>query len=149
VRVAADLEKVRKLVEADHGLVVLATTRKDNSVHASVVNAGVLEDPVTGEPVVGMVINGDARKLEHLRRNGRATVVFRAGWQWASVEGALRILGPDDPAEDFAPDRLPQLYRDIFTSAGGKHENFAVFDRVMREERRVAVLVVPEKIAGS
>lgn len=149
MRVAADLEKVRKLVEADHGLVVLATTRKDNSVHASVVNAGVLEDPVTGEPVVGMVINGDARKLEHLRRNGRATVVFRAGWQWASVEGALRILGPDDPAEDFDPDRLPQLYRDIFTAAGGTHENFAVFDRVMREERRVAVLVAPEKIAGS
>ena len=90
---AVDLDKVRRLVVADSGLVVLATTRKDNSVHASVVNAGVLPDPVTGEPSVGVVINGNAVKLDHLRRTGRATVVFRAGWQWASVEGPVRMLG--------------------------------------------------------
>lgn len=146
---SVDLDKVRRLVAADSGLVVLATTRKDNSVHASVVNAGVLPDPVTGEPAVGMVITGNARKLDHLRRTGRATVVFRAGWQWASVEGPVRLLGPDDPAEDFDPAGLPQLFRDIFTSAGGTHDDFATFDRVMAEERRVAVLIAPVKIAGS
>ena len=134
---------------ADSGLVVLATTREDNSVHASVVNAGVLPDPVTGEDSVGMVIIGGARKLGHLRRTGRATVVFRAGWQWASVEGPVRILGPDDPAADFDPARLPGLLRDIFTSAGGTHEDFDTFDRVMAQERRVAVLVKPVRMAGS
>jgi PPOX class probable F420-dependent enzyme len=146
---SADLEKVRRLVAADSGLVVLATTRKDNSVHASVVNAGVLPDPVTGEASIGMVIIGGARKLDHLRRTGRATVVFRAGWQWASVEGPLRIIGPDDPAPDFDPAGLPQLLRDIFTAAGGTHDDFDTFDRVMAQERRVAVLVAPAKIAGS
>ena len=146
---SADLNTVRRLVVADSGLVVLATTRKDNSVHASVVNAGVLEDPVTGQPVVGMVINGGARKLDHLRRTGRATVVFRAGWQWASVEGPARLLGPDDPAEDVAPERLAALYREIFTSAGGTHEDFDTFDRVMAQERRVALLITPAKISGN
>ncbi|HEY4453105.1 MAG TPA: pyridoxamine 5'-phosphate oxidase family protein [Pseudonocardiaceae bacterium] len=146
---SADLDKVRRLVSADSGLVVLATTRTDNSVHASVVNAGVLPDPVTGEAVVGMVINGGARKLDYLRRTGRATAVFRAGWQWASVEGPLRILGPDDPAADFDPAGLPKLFRDIFTSAGGTHDDFDTFDRVMAQERRVAVLIAPQKIAGS
>jgi hypothetical protein len=147
--VSADLDKVRRLVAADSGLVVLATTRKDNSVHASVVNAGVLPDPVTGEAAIGMVINGNARKLDHLRRTGRATVVFRAGWQWASAEGPVRILGPDDPAADFDPAGLPKLFRDIFTSAGGTHDDFDTFDRVMAEERRAAVLIKPAKLAGS
>jgi hypothetical protein len=147
--VSADLDKVRRLVAADSGLVVLATTRKDNSVHASVVNAGVLPDPVTGEAAIGMVINGNARKLDYLRRTGRATVVFRAGWQWASAEGPVRILGPDDPAADFDPAGLPKLFRDIFTSAGGTHDDFDTFDRVMAEERRAAVLIKPAKLAGS
>lgn len=146
---SADLDKVRRLVAADSGLVVLATTRKDNSVHASVVNAGVLPDPVTGEAAIGMVINGNARKLDYLRRTGRATVVFRAGWQWASAEGPVRILGPDDPAADFDPAGLPKLFRDIFTSAGGTHDDFDTFDRVMAEERRAAVLIKPAKLAGS
>jgi hypothetical protein len=144
-----DLGKVRRLVAADSGLVVLATTRKDNSVHASVVNAGVLPDPVTGEPAIGMVINGGARKLDYLRRNRSATVVFRAGWQWTSVEGPLHIIGPDDPAEGFDPAGMAQLYRDIFTAAGGTHDDFDTFDRVMAEERRVAVLVKPVKILGN
>ena len=52
---AADLDLVRRLVAADHGLAVVATTRADGSVHASVVNAGVLDDPLTGVPVVGFV----------------------------------------------------------------------------------------------
>ena len=144
-----DLDKVRRLVAADSGLVVLATTRKDNSVHASVVNAGVLPDPVTGQPAIGMVINGGARKLDHLRRTGQATVVFRAGWQWASVEGPVRLFGPDDPAEDFDPAGQAALYRDIFTAAGGTHDDFDTFDRVMAQERRVAIVVTPAKIAGS
>jgi PPOX class probable F420-dependent enzyme len=146
---AADLGTVRRLAAADHGLVVLATTRKDNSVHASVVNAGVLDDPITGTPSVGMVIRGDAHKLTLLRRNGRATVVFRAGWEWVSVEGAVRIIGLDDPAEGFAADRLPTLLRDIFTAAGGTHDDFDTYDRVMREERRAAVLIAATRITGN
>ncbi|HEX4221821.1 MAG TPA: pyridoxamine 5'-phosphate oxidase family protein [Pseudonocardiaceae bacterium] len=140
---------MRRLAAADHGLVVLATTRKDNSVHASVVNAGVLDDPVSGVPSVGMVIRGDARKLEHLRRNGRATVVFRAGWEWVSVEGAVRVIGQDDPAEGFAAEGLPQLLRDIFIAAGGTHDDFDTYDRVMAEEHRVAVFIAATKILGN
>ena len=45
---AADLDLVRRLGAADHGLAVIATTRADGSVQASVVNAGVLDHPVTG-----------------------------------------------------------------------------------------------------
>jgi PPOX class probable F420-dependent enzyme len=146
---AADLDLARRLGAAERGLVVLATTREDATVHASVVNAGVLDDPVTGEPRVGVVAGGDARKLAHLRRSGRAAVVFRSGWEWVAVEGPVRLAGPGDDLPGFRRDRLPALLRDIFTAAGGTHDDWDTFDRVMAEERRTAILVVPERITSN
>lgn len=146
---SADLDLVRRLSAADHGLAVVATTRRDGSVHASVVNAGVLDDPVTDVPAVGFVAGGSSVKLGLLRRTGRATVVFRAGWEWVAVEGAVRLLGPDDLPEGFAAERIGPLLRDVFTAAGGTHENWAEFDRVMAAERRAAVLVDPARITST
>jgi PPOX class probable F420-dependent enzyme len=146
---AGDLDQVRRLVAADQGLTVVSTTRADGSVHSSLVNAGVLDDPLGGGPVVGMVIRGDAVKLAHFRRTGIATVTFRVGWQWVSADGPVHLIGPDDPAAGFSPDRLPGLLRDIFTAAGGTHDNWAEYDRVMAEERRVAVLLTPDRVIGS
>jgi PPOX class probable F420-dependent enzyme len=147
---AGDLDLVRRLVGADHGLAVVSTTREDGTVHSSLVNAGVLDaDPTGAGPVVAMVIRGDALKLAHFRRTGAATVTFRVGWQWVSADGPVRVLGPDDPAEGFDADRLPGLLRDIFTAAGGTHDDWAEYDRVMAAERRAAVLVTPNRIIGS
>ena len=141
-----DLDLVRRLAAADHGLAVVTTTRRDGTVHASVVNAGVLEDPITDRPVVGFVASGSAVKLGLLRRSGQATVVFRAGWEWVAIDGPARLLGPDDVPEGFAADRLPQLLRDVFTAAGGAHEDWAEYDRVMAAEGRTAVLIEPTRI---
>jgi PPOX class probable F420-dependent enzyme len=146
---AADLAEVRRLVAADHGLAVVATTRPDGTVHASVVNAGVLDDPVTSAPAVAFVAAGAARKLDLLRATGRAAVVFRAGWEWVAVEGPVRLIGPDDRAAGFSADRLPQLLRAVFTAAGGTHDDWDEFDRVMAAERRVAVLVEPARITSN
>ncbi|MDQ1364413.1 MAG: hypothetical protein QOE57_455 [Acidimicrobiaceae bacterium] len=143
--VPSNLETVRQLAKADRGLAVVAVARADGSVHASVVNAGIL-DTEPGGPYAAFVTGGQARKLAHLRRTGRAAVVFRTGWQWASIEGRAHVVGP---AEDPDGIRLPALLRAIFTSAGGTHEDWATFDRVMSEEGRVAVLVRPERIIGN
>lgn len=145
----ADLDLVRRLVAADHGLAVIATTRADGTVHASLVNAGVLDDPVGDDPVVGLVARGDALKVRLLRRAGRASVTFRSGWEWATVEGPAHLIGPDDPAAGFPPDRVPELLRDVFRAAGGSHEDWDEFDRVMAAERRVAVLVTPARILAN
>ena len=146
---AADLDLVRRLVVADHGLAVVATTMTDGSVHASVVNAGVLTDPTTNLPVVGFVAGGSTVKLQLLRRAGRAAVVFRAGWEWVAVEGAVTLFGPDELPAGFVADRLPQLLRDVFVAAGGTHEDWAEYDRVMMAERRAAVLVDPARITSN
>jgi PPOX class probable F420-dependent enzyme len=140
-----DLNEVERVAAGDQHLAVIATSRSDGSVQASVVNAGMLAHPVSGQPVVAFVTYGRA-KLANLRRRPRATVVFRSGWQWAAVEGACDLIGPDDPFEGFQPEALADLLRDVFRAAGGTHSDWDEYDRVMRQERRAAVLVHPERI---
>ena len=146
---ARDVELVRRMAAADRGLAVVATARADGSIQASVVNAGVLDDPATGQPVVAFVAIGGSAKLRNLRRAARTTVVFRAGWEWVAIEGRASLAGPDDPSDGVEPARLPQLLRDIFTAAGGTHDDWPTYDRVMAEERRTAVLVQIERVYPS
>jgi PPOX class probable F420-dependent enzyme len=142
----ADIEDFGRLIARDQGLVVVSTLRDDGTINSSVVNAGVLPHPVTGQAVVGVVLRGGTRKLDHLRKRPYANVVVRAGWQWAAVEGRAELAGPDDPLPGVDTERLRLLLREIFTAAGGTHEDFATYDRVMREERRAAVFVHPERV---
>ena len=141
-----DLEPFARLVSGDHGLAVVALARPDGTAHASVTNAGVLPHPVTGAPVVGIVANGSSRKLAYLREHPRATVVLRAGWQWAAVDGPVELAGPDDPLPGIGAERLRLLLREIFTAAGGTHDDFDEYDRVMAADRRAAVLLTPAKL---
>ncbi|MFZ1164893.1 TIGR03618 family F420-dependent PPOX class oxidoreductase [Mycobacterium sp.] len=141
-----DLPAFGELAAADQGLVVFTTLRHDGSAQASVVNAGVLAHPLTNEPVVGLVAIGGARKLDHLRADPRTTVTARAGWRWASVEGTAQLIGPDDPHPDVDDERLRVMLREIFTAAGGTHDDWDTYDRVMREQRRTAVLIAPTRV---
>ena len=72
--------------------------------------------------------------------------MFRAGWEWAAVAGPCELAGPDDPLPGLAPDRIPQLLRDIFHAAGGHHPDLAEYDRAMAAERRTAVLIEPARV---
>jgi PPOX class probable F420-dependent enzyme len=145
----SDLETVRRFVGLDHGLAVVSTLRADGTIRSSVVNAGVLEHPQRDKDVVAFVAAGSAQRLRDLRARPRATVVFRAGWQWCAVEGPVELAGPDDPLDGIDAERLRVLLRDIFAAAGGTHDNWDEYDRVMAAERRVAVLVDPERIYGN
>ena len=142
----ATLEYVRDLVGRDHGLAVVVTQRADGSPQASIANAGVLTHPVRGDAVVGLVVRGDTRKHANLRRQPRATVVFRVGWEWVAVDGPVDLARPDDPLEGLDAGRVPHVLRDVFSAAGGTHDDWDEYDRVMAAERRVAVLVAPERV---
>ena len=141
-----DLARFEALVPLDHGLSVVVTRRADHTPHAAVVNAGVLPHPVTGDRVVALVAAGGTRKLAHLRADPTIAVVIRAGWQWTTVEGSAELIGPDDPHPEVDDERLRLLLREIFTAAGGTHDDWAAYDRTMREERRTAVFVAPTRI---
>lgn len=141
-----DLAAFTELIPFDHGLCVLNTSRRDGSIQSSVVNAGVLQHPFPGGQVVGLVATGGSRKLHNLRTDPRATIVVRAGWRWATVEGDAEIIGPDDPHPHLDRDALRLLLRDIFTAAGGTHDDWEAYDRVMTEGRRAAVLITPSRV---
>jgi PPOX class probable F420-dependent enzyme len=141
-----DLALFERLVPLDHGLSVVVTCRADHTPHTTVVNAGVLDHPVTGDPSVAFVSAGGTRKLANLRADPTVAVVIRAGWQWTAVEGRAELIGPDDPHRDVDDERLRLLLREIFSAAGGTHDDWATYDRVMRAERRTAVLVAPTRV---
>ena len=88
-------------------------------------------------------------KLRHFRHRPYATIVWRSGWEWVALEGPVTLIGPDDPLPDFEPAKLPALLRTIFVDAGGDHEDWAEYDRVMAAERRTAVLITPERISSN
>jgi len=140
-----DLTRFRELVALDNGLSVVVTLRADHTPQATVVNAGVTDHPLTGGPVVAFVAMGGTRKLALLRADPTITVVVRAGWRWATVEGHAQLVGPDDPHPDVDDERLRLLLRTIFQAAGGTHDDWPTYDRVMREDRRTAVLVTPTR----
>jgi PPOX class probable F420-dependent enzyme len=142
------LEDFSRLALQEDGLMVVGATRADGSVQASVVNAGVLKHPGDGSSVVGLVARGTALKLRLLRRRPAAAVTVRSGTQWVTVEGTAELVGPDDPHPDVAPTDLPALLRAVFIAAGGTHDDWPTYDRVMAEERRVAVLVRPGRVYG-
>jgi PPOX class probable F420-dependent enzyme len=126
-------------------LAVVSTVRPDGSVQSSVVNAGALPHPDTGQEVVGLVTYGRA-KLRNLRARPQLTVTFRSGADWASVEGLAQIIGPDDPQPGFDHERLRLLRRAVFTAAGGTHDDWAAYDEVMDAQRRAVVLITPTRI---
>jgi PPOX class probable F420-dependent enzyme len=145
---APDLGPVRKIVARDNGLASVSIVRADGTPHASLVNAGVLDHPTTGRPVVGYVTYGPV-KLRNLRERPATSVLWRAGWEWVGVEGTSELIGPDDPADGIDADGLRLLLRAVFAGAGGSHDDWDTYDRVMREERRVAVLIEPTRVYGT
>jgi len=145
----ADLDDVRRLGAGEHGLATVSLARDDGSVNSSVVNAGVMDHPVSGAPVVALVARASSWKVRRLRTNPQLTVSFRVSWDWVAVAGSTELIGPDDGYEGFDPAGVPQLLRDVFTAAGGTHDDWDTYDRVMAEERRTAVLLTPERFLSN
>jgi PPOX class probable F420-dependent enzyme len=141
---SVDLDPVRSMVAGDHGLATVAVVRADGTPHVSLVNAGVLDHLHTGDPVAAYVTYGPV-KLRSLRARPATVLTWRVGWRWIAVDGDSEIVGPDETD----PESLRLLLRAVFAAAGGTHDDWDTYDRVMREEGRVAVLVTPRRVYGN
>jgi PPOX class probable F420-dependent enzyme len=140
--VAITLAEAWELSRSDRGLAIVSTLRADQTIQTSLVNTGVVGDQlafVTYGPV----------KLANLRARPQIAVAFRDGWRWAAVEGRAELAGPDDLRPGLDAEGLRLLLREIFTAAGGTHDNWDEYDRTMRDQRRAAVLITPTRVYGS
>ena len=142
------LDQARELALREAGLAVVVTHRPDGTTQASVVNAGIVDHPITGEPVVGFVVQGGARKkLANLRVKPGATVVFRSGWDWVAIEGDADLVGPDDRLDAVRSEAVVGLFHDIYAAAiGGTPGDWTARDDVVERERHTAVLVRPTRV---
>jgi hypothetical protein len=140
------LQQARDLGARESGLAVVAILRADGSATGSVVNAGVLDHPITGETVVGFVARGHARKLEHLRVRPRVTVVFRSGWEWVAIEGEATLAGPEDALDGLGEQDVRRLIRSVYAAAvGGSEDDWAHVDQATEDEGHTAVLIRPDR----
>jgi PPOX class probable F420-dependent enzyme len=139
------LDQAAALGQAEHGLAVISTCRADGTIQSSLVNAGVLDHPSTAAPVLAFVTYGKV-KLANLRARPQLAATFRSGWQWATVEGRAQLAGPDDPQPWLDAEQLRLLRRAVFVAAGGDHDDWAEYDRVMAAQGRTVVLVEPNRV---
>jgi PPOX class probable F420-dependent enzyme len=134
------------LATDESGLAVVSTVRADGTVQASLVNVGILPHPASGEPVLGFTTYGKV-KLANLRARPQLAVTFKKGWQWATVEGRAELAGTDDAQAWLVEhEQLRLLLREVFVAAGGTHDNWPEYDRVMANERRAVVLIEPTRV---
>jgi PPOX class probable F420-dependent enzyme len=144
------LDEAWGLSREEAGLAIVSTVRADGTVQSSLVNTGLLAHPATGARLLAFVAVGGAKvKLANLRARPQIAVAFRNGWRWAAVEGRAELAGPADPQPWLDAERLRRLLRDIYTAAGGTHDDWDTYDRVVAEEGRTAVLITPTRIYGS
>jgi PPOX class probable F420-dependent enzyme len=139
------LDDVAELAAREQYLAVVATVRADTSIQSSLVNAGLIAHPVTGQTVLAFVTYGKA-KLTNLRSRPHVAVTYRSGWQWATIEGVAEVIGPADPHEHVDADGLRVLLRTVFAAAGGTHDDWDAYDRAMVDEGRAAVLIAPTRV---
>src|SRR4029079_2699868 len=101
------LEEAVALARDESGLTVVSTLRADNTIQASLVNAGGLRHPANRSPVLAFVSYGRVKRA-NLRARPQLAATFRSGWQWATVEGDAELAGPADPPTRATPaDRAP------------------------------------------
>ncbi|PXW31838.1 UNVERIFIED_CONTAM: PPOX class probable F420-dependent enzyme [Williamsia faeni] len=139
------LEDAVALARENNGLAVVATLRENGTIQASMVNVGLLPHPNTKEQVLAFVTYGKV-KLKNLRARPQVTTTFQQGWKWATVEGVAEIAGPDDPQPWLDNERLRTLRREVFVAAGGTHDDWDEYDRVMAEQGRALVFVRVERV---
>ncbi len=115
---------------------VVSTMRPTGTIQSTLVNVGLYADGL------GFTTVGRSHKEANLTHNPACTVTIHHGPYWITVEGKARLYTWDNTD----PDTMRRLLREIYVVAGGTHDDWETYDRVVRTERRAAVIVVPQRI---
>ena len=134
-------ENVIEFVSANHQA-VLTTFRRDGAAQMSIVTVGPYGDGA------GFTTTEDRAKLHNLDRNPRCSLLVSKSdwWGYIVLEGHARLLRRGESDETELRDALRGIYR---SASGQEHPDWDEYDQAMIDDRRAAVIVVPERIYGT
>ena len=133
--------EVQSFLKDDHRG-VLTTFRKNGAGQMSVVICGLYGDGIA------FTTPANRAKLMNLKRDPRCTLLVSQPdwWGYVVLEGYAQLMSP----ESTDAEELRLALRDVYKAAGGgEHPDWEEYDQAMRDDRRCAVTVVPERIYGT
>ena len=134
-------EIVKKFVSENHRA-VLTTFRRNGAAQMSIVTTGAYSDGAA------FTTTEDRAKLANLKRDPRCSLLVshESWWGYVVLEGRARVMAPDNTDAE----ELRQALRDVYRAASGEeHPDWDEYDRAMVDDRRAAVVVVPEHVYGT
>jgi len=136
-----NFEDVRPFLERNHRGVVM-TVQPNGAMQSSIVVCGAYQ----GNAAL-VSVRGNSAKVRNLRGDPRCTVLTVTGdWRgYAVVEGQARLLDSGNTAVE----ELRRKLREVYRACGDKeHPDWDEYDRVMRQQDAVAILVRPQRVYG-
>ena len=134
-------DHIKKFVSENHQA-VLTTFRRSGAAQMSIVTVGAYRDGVAFTTTAGRA------KLNNLNRDHRCSLLVsqQDWWGYVVLEGAAVVISSDSTN----PHELALALRDVYRAASSKeHPDWDEYDEAMARDRRVAVVVVPERIYGT
>ena len=134
-------ERVKKFV-SENQRAVLTTFRRNGAAQMSIVTTGAYSDGAA------FTTTEDRAKLSNLKRDPRCSLLIshESWWGYVVLEGQARVMSPDNTDAEV----LRQALRDVYRAASGEeHSDWDEYDRAMVDDRRAAVVVVPEHVYGT
>ena len=134
-------ENVTEFVSENHQA-VLTTFRRDGAAQMSIVTVGPYGDGA------GFTTTEDRAKLHNLARNPRCSLLVSKSdwWGYVVLEGHAKLLRRGHSDDTELRDALRGIYR---SASGQEHPNWDEYDQAMIDDRRAAIIVVPERIYGT
>ena len=134
-------DNVREFTTENHQG-VLTCFRRNGMPQMSIITCGAYRDGVA------FTTTADRAKLLNLKRDPRCALMVskQDWWGFLVLEGRATILSP----ENTGAGDLRQALRDVYRAATNQdHPNWEEYDQAMIDDRRSAVIVVPDHIYGT
>lgn len=134
-------DRVREFV-SENRQAVLTTFRKNGAAQMSIVTVGPY-----GEGV-GFTTTEDRAKLHNLVRDSRCSLLVSKSdwWGYVVLEGRAKVLRRGESDDEELRDALRGIYR---SASAQEHPDWEDYDRAMVEDRRAAIIVVPDHVYGT
>ena len=121
---------------------VLTTFRRDGAAQMSIVTCGPYRDGLA------FTTTASRAKLLNLKRDPRCSLLVsnENWWGFVVLDGMAQIISAENSSADEYRNALRDVYR---TASGEEHSNWDEYDRAMLDDRRSAVIVIPDRTYGT